>query len=61
MSIFDSARLRSLLIGATIVVALMLMVPHFVATASGAYKLAVATAHQKAQFKQTLGPPITEA
>ena len=61
MSILDSARLRSLLIGATIVVALMLTVPHFVATTSGAYKLAVATAHQKAQFTQMLGPPITEA
>jgi hypothetical protein len=39
----------------------MLTVPHFVATTSGAYKLAVATAHQKDEFTQTLGPPITEA
>jgi hypothetical protein len=49
------------LIAAVIIVALILTVPHFVATTSGAYKLAVATAHQKAQFKQTLGSPITEA
>jgi len=32
-----------------------------VATTSGAYKLAVATAHQNTQFTQTLGPPIKEA
>ena len=31
------------------------------ATTSGAYKLAVATAHQNTQFTQTLGPPIKEA
>ena len=46
---------------AVIFVALMLTLPHFVATTSGAYKLAVATAHRKPQFTQTLGPPIREA
>jgi len=61
MSVLDSARLRKFLIGAAIIAALMLTVPHFVATSSGAYKLAMATAHQKAQFTQTVGPPITEA
>ena len=54
MSILDSARLRNLVIGAAIVVALILTVPHFVATTSGAYKLAMATARQKAQFTDTL-------
>ena len=61
MSIFDSPRLRRFLIAAAVVVALILTVPHFVATTSGAYKLAVATAHQKPQFTQTLGAPVTEA
>jgi len=61
MSILDSARLRKRLIGALIIVALILTVPHFLATTSGAYKLAVATAHHKAQFTKTLGPPIKEA
>jgi hypothetical protein len=44
-----------------IIVALTLTVPHFVATTSGAYKLAIVTAHQKPLFTQTLGAPITEA
>jgi len=61
MSILDSTRFRKFSIAAVIIVALMLPVPHFVATTSGAYKLAVATAHQKPQFVQTLGPPIREA
>ena len=61
MSILDSTKLRKFLISGAIIVALMLTVPHFVATTSSAYKLAVATAHQKLQFTQALGPPITEA
>jgi hypothetical protein len=39
----------------------MLTVPHFVATRSGAYKLAIATAHQSSQFTAALGTPVTEA
>jgi hypothetical protein len=39
----------------------MLTVPHFMATTSGAYKLAVATAHQSPRFRETLGDPVTEA
>jgi len=61
MSILDSARLRKFSIGALIIIVLMLTVPHYVATTSGAYKLAVATAHQRSQFTQPLGEPITEA
>lgn len=61
MSILDSAKIRNFLIAAAVVVALMLTVPHFTATTSGAYKLAVATAHQKPRFTQMLGAPITEA
>lgn len=56
-----SPRFRNLLLGATFVLALMLTVPHFVATTSGAYKLAVATAHQTPQFTEALGAPIREA
>jgi hypothetical protein len=56
-----SARLRKLLWGASIVVILMLTVPHFMATTSGAYKLAVTTAHQSPRFRETLGEPVTEA
>jgi hypothetical protein len=39
----------------------MLTVPHFVATSSGAYRLAVATASQTPQFTEALGAPIREA
>jgi hypothetical protein len=39
----------------------MLTVPHFMATNSGAYKLAVATAHQSPQFMEALGAPVAEA
>jgi hypothetical protein len=61
MSIFGSARLRRFLIAAAIIIVLMLTLPHFLATTSGAYKLAVVTAHRAPQFTQTLGPPIAEA
>jgi hypothetical protein len=54
-------RFRHLLLGAALVLVLMLTVPHFMATTSGAYKLAVATAHQSPQFKEALGVPVTEA
>ncbi len=33
---------------------------HFAGTTSGAYKLAVATAHQTREFNEALGAPITE-
>ncbi len=55
-----SARLRKLLWGVAALLALMLTVPHFMATGSGAYKLAVTTAHQSPRFKEMLGEPITE-
>jgi hypothetical protein len=53
--------LPKLLWGAVIVVILMLTVPHFVATTSGAYKLAVTTAHRSPRFRETLGDPVREA
>lgn len=56
-----SPRFRYLLLGAALILALALTVPHFVATTSGAYKLAVATAHQSPQFREALGAPVTEA
>ena len=60
MPIVDSVMLRKLLIAALIIAALTVTVPHFAATTSGAYKLAVAIAHQKQRFRQTLGEPIAE-
>jgi len=59
--IFISSRFRNLLLGAVLVIVLMLTVPHFAVTTSGAYKLAVATAHQTPQFREALGIPVTEA
>src|SRR5713226_6139411 len=56
-----SPRFRNLLLGAVLVLVLMLTLPHFMATTSGAYKLAVATAHQSPQFREALGVPATEA
>jgi hypothetical protein len=56
-----SPRTRNLLLGAVLVVMLMFTAPHFMATMSGAYKLAVATAHQSPEFREALGTPVTEA
>jgi hypothetical protein len=58
---FISSRLRNLLLGAVLIVVLILTLPHYMATTSGAYKLAVATAHQSPQFGDVLGSPVTEA
>lgn len=38
----------------------MLIAPRFIATTSGAYKLAVATAQRSPQFTEILGPPVSE-
>ncbi len=56
----SSAKLRRLLWGAAVLIILLLTVPHFVATNSGIYKLAVATAHQSEPFNEALGPPVAE-
>jgi hypothetical protein len=53
--------MRKLLIVVALFIVLLLTVPHFLATTSAAYKLAVATAHQRRAFTQLLGPPVTEA
>ncbi len=57
----SSPRLRNVSLGAALILALILTVPHFIATNSGAYKLAVATANQAPQFTEALGAPIREA
>ncbi len=63
MSILElpGRRSRTWLVGATLFVVLMLTVPHFIVTNEDVYKLAVATAHQKTQFNNTLGIPVREA
>jgi hypothetical protein len=39
---------------------LVFVLPHFLATSTDVYKLAVATAHKSPQFTETLGKPVTE-
>jgi hypothetical protein len=56
-----SPKSRNLLLGATFVLLLMLTLPHYLATTQGAYKLAVATAHQSPPFTEALGMPVSEA
>ncbi len=58
---WSPAKLRKLMWGAAVFVVLMLTVPHFMATSSGIYKVAVTTAHQSPQFEQALGVPVSEA
>jgi hypothetical protein len=54
-------RFRRILLGAAVFIVLMFTVPHFMATTSGAYKLAVATAHGAPRFTDVLGAPVREA
>ncbi len=56
-----SQNFRNQLLGAAFVLMLMFTVPHFMATTSGAYKLAVVTAHQSPRFREALGVPVKEA
>ena len=56
-----SRSVRGWLLPGGIVVALMFTVPHYMATSSGAYKLAVSTASQTPQFREALGVPVKEA
>jgi hypothetical protein len=56
-----SKRFRNLLLGGVLVYVLMLAVLHFGATISGAYKLAVTTAHEAPMFTESLGAPVAEA
>jgi hypothetical protein len=55
---WSSSRKRNLSLGTAVVLVLMITVPHFVATSSGPYKLAMATANQMPQFTEVLGAPI---
>lgn len=55
-----STRVRKLMLGVAVLVVLDLTVPHFMATSSGAYKLAVATAHRVPQFTEALSAPVKE-
>lgn len=52
---------RKLLWGGALVLILMITAPHFIATNSGIYKLAVTTAYQSQRFRDMLGSPISEA
>jgi hypothetical protein len=56
-----TTRTRNLLTGSAFILLLMLTASHFLAVTSGAYKLAVATAQQRAEFNDELGPPVREA
>lgn len=56
-----SPGVRNLSLGAAFVLVLMLTVPHFMATRSDAYELAMATARQAPQFTDALGAPVREA
>jgi Cytochrome oxidase complex assembly protein 1 len=56
-----SSRKRNLSLGTAVILVLMITVPHFVATSSGPYKLAMATANQMPQFTEVLGAPISGA
>jgi hypothetical protein len=56
-----TARTRNLLTASAFILILMLTAPYFLAVTSGAYKLAVAKAHQRAEFNDELGPPVREA
>jgi len=55
-----SPRIRNLSVGAAVVLVLILTVPHFMVTSEDAYKLAVATAHRRAEFNDLLGAPVRE-
>lgn len=56
-----SPRLRNVCVGAALILVLTFTLPHFVATSSGAYRLALETANQTPQFVERLGKPIGEA
>lgn len=58
---WPSAKLRKLVCAAAVFIILILTMPHFIATTSGIYTLAVTTAHQSQQFKEALGLPVSEA
>lgn len=55
-----TTRARNLLAGSAVILILMLTAPHFLAVTGGAYKLAMATAHERAEFNDELGPPVRE-
>jgi hypothetical protein len=52
--------LRKQLLGIAIMLALSLPIVHILGTGSGAYTLAVATAHRTPQFSEVLGTPVRE-
>ena len=53
-------RLRVILILVPVFLLFLLLVPHFVATSGGDYKLAVATAHKSPRLVEALGSPLKE-
>lgn len=56
-----SAKVLRWSIGIMLLAALILTLPHYVATRSNAYKLAISTAHARPEFNDALGLPIREA
>lgn len=52
--------LRTTLAVGSVFLVTLLIAPHFVATNTGVYKLAVATAHESPQFTEALGNPVKE-
>ncbi len=55
-----SPNLSRLLVLGSLFIVLVLVVPHFLATSTGSYKLAVATARKSPQFTDALGSPVKE-
>jgi hypothetical protein len=55
-----SPKMRVRLLAAAIILVLGFPIVHFAGTGSGAYTLAVATAHQTPQFGDILGTPVRE-
>jgi hypothetical protein len=49
------------LLGLAVFLSFGLAIVHFVGTGSGAYALAVSTAHQTPQFREVLGTPVRES
>ena len=56
----QARRYRFWAVQGVIFLSLIVVLPHFMATSSGAYKLAIATANQAPQFTKVLGAPIRE-
>lgn len=54
------SRLRFVLVGGLLFASVLLIVPHFLISRCGAYKLAIQTARMRADMEATLGKPVSE-